>query len=188
MHSRSIVINHLQAIFKHDKVAIACIYCNYKEQAEQTVSSLVASLLKQIIHDRCAISDNVKWIYKYHSDRNTFPTLDELTRALESEIEMYSKVFIIVDALDECREDDGTRANLLQALRSLAGTVNLMVTSRDLPSIAREFQRTKRLDIRANDSDVQRYIEGRIARASRRHLIALRECILNTIVENVKGM
>ena len=101
---------------------------------------------------------------------------------------MYSKVFIIVDALDECREDDGTRANLLQALRSLAGTVNLMVTSRDLVSIARDFQETKHLDICANDQDVRRYIEGRIARTPRRHLKALQESIVKKIVENARGM
>jgi len=182
------VINHLQTVFEDDNVAIACIYCDYKEQTEQTVTNLVASLLKQILQDRCSTSETVMSLYKHHRNKSTRPTLGEFTEALKSELGMYSKIFIVVDALDECPEENGTRANLLKALRSLGGTVNLMVTSRDLPSIAREFQRTKRLDIRANDSDVQRYIEGRIARASRRHLIALRECILNTIVENVKCM
>ena len=188
MPTRSIVVNHLQRIFKDDNVAIACIYCNYKEQAEQTVSNLVASLLKQMVHDQYTTSDNVKALYKRHKDGKTFPDLDKFTTALTSEIGMYSKAFIIVDALDECREDDATRANLLRVLRSIAGTVNLMVTSRDLVSIAREFQETKRLDICANDQDVRRYIEGRIARTPRRHLKALQESIVKKIVENARGM
>jgi hypothetical protein len=188
VHYRSIVVNHLQTTFGNDKIAIACIYCNYKEQTEQTVPNLVASLLKQMVQDHFTTSNTVKLLFKRHKDKRTSPTLDECMEALKSEIGTYSKVFIIVDALDECREDDGTRANLLQALRSLVGKVNLMVTSRDLVSIARDFQETKRIDILANDQDVRRYIEGRIARAPRRHLKVLQESIVRKIVENVRGM
>ena len=133
---KSIVVYHLQKIFKGDNVAVACIYCNYKEQIEQTVSNLVASLLKQIVQDRYGASDNVKSLYELHNHQSTRPTLDELTTALKSEIGAYSKVFIVIDALDEYPEDNGIRLNLLKALRSLVGTVNLMVTSRDLSSIA----------------------------------------------------
>jgi hypothetical protein len=188
VHTRSIVVNHLQTLFKDNNVAIACIYCNYKEQTEQTASNLVASLLKQIMPDHFAISDNLKSLYNHHNDKCTSPTLDEFAKALKLEIGKYSKVFIVVDALDECREDDGTRTNLLRVLQSLAGMVNLMVTSRDLVSIAREFEETKRLNIRANNQDVQRYIEGRIARAPRRHLKVLQESIVRKMVENVRGM
>ena len=100
---------------------------------------------------------------------------------------MRSKVFIIVDALDECREDDATRALLLQVLRSLPLQVNLMVTSRNLPSIGRDFEGAKRLHIRAKDDDMKVYIEGRIAFGPR-HLKNLQEAIVNKIVKNAKGM
>src|SRR5271156_5095192 len=57
IHSRSIVVNHLQTLCEeNDSVATTCIYCNYKEQAEQTVPNLVATLLKQMTQDRRAIS------------------------------------------------------------------------------------------------------------------------------------
>jgi len=182
------VVHHLQTIFKDDNVAVACIYCNYKEQIEQEVPNLVASLLKQIVQDQCETSDNVKSLYQLHNDQSTRPTLDEFTATLESEIQVraYSKVFIVVDALDECPEDN--RVNLLDELRSLPKAVNLMVTSRYLSSIAREFQGAIRLDIRANDQDVRRYVKGRIVRAPRQHLKVLQESIVNKIVENVRGM
>jgi len=168
-------------------VATAFIYCNYEEQAEQTVSILVASLLRQMVQDRHAISDDIKSFHQHHQRRAARPTQDQLTNILISEIQTYSKVFIVVDALDECREDDETRATLLEVFRSLPGQVNLMVTSRDLPSIARGFEGTKRLHIRAKDDDIKIYIEGRIA-SGRRHLKQLQEVIVNRIVENAKGM
>ena len=181
-------MDHLQTLFEeNDGVATAFIYCNYKEQAEQTVSSLAASLLKQMVQDRDAISDNVKSLYKRHHRRSTRPTLDRLTNVLISEIKTYSKVFVVVDALDECREDDATRARLLEVLRSLPGNVNLMVTSRNLPSIARDFGGTKRLHIRAKDDDIRAYIEDRIAFGPQ-CLKNLQEVIVNKIVENAKGM
>ena len=186
--SRSIVVDHLQTLFEdNDAIATAFIYCNYKEQAEQTVSNLVGSLLKQMIQDRRVISEVIRSFYQRHRRRAARPTLEQLTGVLISEIQTYSKVFIVVDALDECREDDATRAMLLEVLRSLPGQVNLMVTSRDLPSIARDFNGAKRLHIRAKDDDIKIYIEGRIALGPR-HLKRLQYVIVNRLVENVKGM
>ena len=185
---RSIVVDHLQTLFEeHDIVATAFIYCSYKEHAEQMVATLIASLLKQIVQGRGAITDHVQSFYERHQRRETRPTLSQLIGVLISEIQTYSKVFIVVDALDECREDDATRAMLLEALRSLPGQVNLLVTSRDLPSIARDFEGTKRLYIRAKDDDIRAYIEGRIAFGPRR-LKVLQKVIVDKIVENAKGM
>jgi hypothetical protein len=181
-------VDHLKTHFKDANVVIMCIYCNYKDQGTQTVSNLVASLLKQMVQDCSVVSDNVKLFYNHHQDHGTRPTLEELTNALALEIRMYSKVFIVVDALDECPEGDGTRTNLLQSLRCLVGTVSLLATSRDLSSIAQYFDGTKRLNIYANDQDIRKYIEGRIASTPRRHLKALQETIVNEIIKNVQGM
>jgi ATP/maltotriose-dependent transcriptional regulator MalT len=170
-----------------DKVRVICIYCNYKEQKEQTVSNLAASLLKQMVQDSCATSENVKSLYTRHKNRNTRPTLAEFSRLLGLEIRSYSRVFIVVDALDECCEEDGTRAKLLRLLRSLPANVNLMVTSRNLTSIARDFGGTDRLDIRATDDDVRTYIESRLVLAPRR-IKNLQEDIVREIVGNVDGM
>src|ERR1700722_2684988 len=188
IHSRSIVVNHLRTLSaENDSVATTFIYCNYKEQAEQTVSNLVASLLRQIVQGRRAISDDVKSFFERHQRQTSRPTLDQLQDVLISEIRTRSKVFIVVDAWDECREDDETRTLLLEVLRSLPRQANLMVTSRNLPSIGRDFKGAKRLHIRAKDDDMRAYIEGRIA-SGPRHLKNLQEAIVNKIVENAKGM
>jgi len=181
-------VDHLRTFFKtNENVVTLFIYCTYKEQAEQSVSNLAASMLKQIVQDRCAVSKDMKEFYDVHRFRAARPTLDQITDILISEIRTYSKVFIVVDALDECREDDTTRAMLLDVLRSLPGQVNLIVTSRNLPSIARDFEGAKRLHIRAKDDDIKIYIEARIALGPR-HLRKLQDVIVNRIVENAKGM
>jgi len=121
-------------------------------ETEQSVLNLITSLLKQLVQDYTAIN--------------------EVLSMLGPEAQRFSKVFIVVDALDECPEVDGTRARLLAALQTLQGTFNLLVTSRDLASIAEDFCETKRLDIYASDDDVRKFIQNRIPREPRlaRHI------------------
>jgi hypothetical protein len=79
---------------------------------------------------------------------------------------------------------------LLDVLRSLAGTVNLIVTSRDLPPIALEFKKCTPMDIRASNEDVKIYIEGRIESpiAIAIHSEYLKGIIVSKIVKKVKGL
>jgi hypothetical protein len=189
VHTRSIVLEHLQTFFKdNDRVAITCIYLNYKEQIEQTIPNLISSLLKQIVQDQPQTSDTIRAFYSHHKDRSTRPILDQLVKALQQEIATYFKVFIVVDALDEC-ENLETRSKLLRTLRSFTkiGTVRLMVTSRDLPSITQEVDSIKRIDIRADDKDIERYLKDRIATGPQ-HLSRLKEDIVSHIVQNAAGM
>jgi hypothetical protein len=172
-------------------VAIACIYCSYKDQIEQTYLKLIGSLLKQLVQDQPFISPHIRKLYDTHVNKQTSPTPIEFLEALKSEIGAFSKVFIVVDALDECTEDNSRRTDLLDALLSLPETVNLLVTSR--LTIETGLEGIARLDIRANDKDVQMYVEGRIPREKRlaRHIGKdpnLGETLVETIVSSAKGM
>ncbi|KAI9768838.1 MAG: hypothetical protein M1840_004652 [Geoglossum simile] len=187
----SIVTNYLRTTFKRHDIAIACIYYNYKDQNEQTDLNLIGSLLKQLVQGQSDISSNIKGLYNAHVNEQTPPTHAELTMALKSEIETFSKVFVVVDALDECLE--GRRANLVDMLLSLPETVKLMVTSRPLSTIEAGLEGMTRLDIRADDSDVRLYVEGRIPHEKRlaRHVRkdpTLGETLVGTIVNSARGM
>jgi len=187
---RSIVIDYLQNSLGGKDAAIVCIYCNYKEQNQQTVPEIIASLLKQLVQDRPMISDNVKSLYEQHVGRGTRPTYEELKKAFQSEVRA-SSVYVVVDALDECLERD--QGYLITELRSLGNAIQLMVTSRPLLSIEQLFQHATRLDILANGTDVRKYIEDRMAHEYRLVLHvntdrALREIIVEKIAANVKGM
>ena len=174
-------------------MAVLCIYFNYKEQIEQTACNLIGSLLKQLIADQSEASADLTSLYRDHINRRTRPELDELVSITKSEIKSYSKVFIVVDALDECPEDNGVRQRMLTELRSLAANVNLMFTSRYLTAIEQEFHGANRLDIQAHHDDVREYVRGRISHEHRlaRHVRTdpdLQENIVTTIVDKARGM
>lgn len=104
----------------------------------------------------------------------------------------YSKVFIVIDALDECADDGGAREILLSEFNALQTTnpMNLIVTSRPILKIEQKFQKAIQLEIRASDSDVQKYLEGQMSRLAScvTRNISLQETIKSGIVKAVDGM
>jgi len=96
------------------------------------VPELFASVSKQTIQDQSTITT------MYRESRGRCPKLVDLTMALQPEIGTYSKVFLIVDVLDECLE--GVQGDLITKLGSLGNTTYLMVTSHPLDLIKQRFQ------------------------------------------------
>ncbi|KAI9767661.1 MAG: hypothetical protein M1840_005532 [Geoglossum simile] len=189
----SVVVDYLERSFNEDTVAIAYIYCSYKGQEDQTVVNLIASLLQQLVQRNPVISEKVISLYRSHTQRQSRPTLGEYSSLLQSEICRFSKVFIVIDALDECPEDKGVRESFLAEIHKLQPSIYLFVTSRHISTIERMFEEAAHVEIRASDKDVRMYLEGRIKREGRlaRNVRAdpsLKEKIIYTIVEKAKGM
>ncbi|KAH8781602.1 hypothetical protein BGZ57DRAFT_977207, partial [Hyaloscypha finlandica] len=98
----SIVMDHLNTKFVNDaSVSIAYVYCNYQPQQEQKPADLLSSLLKQLAQKQPAMLIDVKNLYEHHRGKGTRPSIDDIIRVLDSAIRLYSRVFIIIDALDE---------------------------------------------------------------------------------------
>ena len=132
----SIVFEHLKQIYHERNVAVLIAYCGYNEAKSQSIDNLVASLLKQAVQSQPEISEDIKNVYKGHGKKDTFPSMQELTKLLQKEIAKFDRCFIIVDALDEIL-DEPKRLELLECLSN--GKVKVMITSRYLDSIADLF-------------------------------------------------
>ena len=188
----SVVIDHLQRTRKHGTVGIAYVYCIYNDP-DQTVDCFLGSLLQQLAQQLPATLDTVKREYKKHvRSRTTLPT-SEILRLLQSQTTVYDRVYIVVDALDECPENDQTRKKLLDSLRVLGPKVHLLVTSRDIASTGRDFRNDVRMDIRANDKDVRSFIKAYIAQHYQllellEYDESLRNDVVELVLEKAKGM
>jgi Cdc6-like AAA superfamily ATPase len=167
------------------------MYLDHKETQIQTPSNLLAGLWRQLVYGKTiSVESKVQQLYKQHSEKCTRPSFAEIQQVLSSLITQCSKVYIVVDALDEYPEDE--RMILLKYLVTLGPTVNLMLTSRPhiaLPSLPKMAI----LEIRASDSDIRRYVDGRIQYHTRlsQHVQTspkLREQIITIIVGTADGM
>lgn len=101
----------------------------------------------------------------------------------------YSRVFFVVDALDECQASDDCRKVFLSQFFGLQKKcpVNIFATARPIPEITEKFNGTT-LEIRAHESDVRKYLEGRISQAESKLLKEHEEEIKSRITEVVDGM
>ncbi|KAF2175434.1 hypothetical protein K469DRAFT_647119, partial [Zopfia rhizophila CBS 207.26] len=187
----SLVVDYLERNLALDHVGIAYIYFNYKEQSEQTATNLIASLLQQLVRKDAFVSEEITSLFHRHMQQLTRPTIAEWSMLLESQIGRFSRVFILIDALDECSES--TRDEFLYEMQQLQPFINLLITSRPISTIELELDGAARLGIHAADADIRRYLERRVKRERRlRRLLitdsALEETIVETIAENAKGM
>ena len=189
----SIVIDHLYAKYQNDaSINIAYLYCNFRRQGGQRPVDLLTSLLKQLVQRQPSIPGMLKSLFERHKDQKTRPSFDEISKVLQSIMTDYQKVFIIIDALDECNVSDGDRAKFLSEVHSLQAKTGLCLfaTSRFIPDIQKDFQESAMLEIRASRQDVERYLEGHIQRlpsfVSRSP--ALQDEIKTGIVQAVDGM
>ncbi|KAF9772904.1 hypothetical protein IL306_009351 [Fusarium sp. DS 682] len=161
----SIIINDLHTeLSDNPSIGIGYIYCNFRRHQEQNINDLLASLLKQLSRSWHCLPESVKSLYAKHENPATRPLVDELSAALQSVVELYDKVFIVIDALDECQTLDDCRGKLLSEIFSLQSrfTVNLFATSRPVSDITTMFDRALCLAIRATKDDVTLYLEKHI--------------------------
>ena len=188
----AIAVDNLFKTVQNSSVGVAYVYCNYKAQEEQDATSLLAAILKQLVQARPSLVEPVERLYQQHIDRGSKPSLDEVFGALRSVLAKYSTVHVVIDALDECRDSDGTRHQLLVRLRELQAGADLrmMVTSRFIPEIVDEFREALRLEVQASNEDVTQFVAGQIYRLPKciQRDSALQKMVQGKIVGAVDGM
>jgi hypothetical protein len=190
---RAAVIDTLQKTMTSPDIGLAYIYCNYKEQASQTLVNFLGSIVQQLIRRRKGIPDDVFSMYKFHKAQGTRPTRAEYSKMLRSVSTTFSQVYVVIDALDECDESSGTRRDLISEFTNDAANWQLLCTSRVLGDIEQIFAKSSRLEIRASDEDVQIYLEQSMKSEDRlgdfcKKDPTLQNAIVQNISKNAKGM
>ncbi|KAJ7681640.1 ankyrin repeat-containing domain protein [Mycena rosella] len=187
----SVVVDHLrETLAQGGNIGVAAIYLNHKETEVQTPWNLLAGIWRQLVF-RKPVSLAVHQLYEMHREPRTRPSLEIFHDVLVSTVAEYSKVFLIVDALDEYPENE--RNILLNNLSNLGQTVNLLLTSRPHINIHTTFESMQTLEIRATAHDVRTYVDEQITKSSRlsKHIQSrpdLREEIETQIVGRSDGM
>jgi hypothetical protein len=155
----SIVINYLEQIFLLVRdVRVVFIYFNHKENPSAV--DLLGSLLMQLLQQGTIISAAVCDLYAKHYERNTRPSIAELSDLLVSESRTVSKVYMVVDALDECPTETNTKDKVLAALQRVPN-FHLLVTSRPHVVISENINAVS-LPIRADNCDIHAFISSRL--------------------------
>lgn len=189
------VIQDLTTRFSHDpSVGIAYVYCTFRQERHQRAEDMMSSLLKQLSQGCFGrpLPASVQNLYSTHGEKKTRPSLNELSEALTSVVELYSKTFIIIDALDECQVVDESRSLFLSEILSLVDktATNFLATSRPIPEIERMFDGYASQRVSASADDIRSYLDCHMNRlpAFVHDRPELEEEIKASIIDVVDGM
>ena len=172
-------------------IGVAAIYCNFKENDTQTLENLFASLCMQLISNSHPLTKALVDLYDSHHSTKKRPNLEEILKVLGEVIESLSKVYLILDALDECSLE--VRNPFVQRLKSMRSTARMLVTTRPIDNIVQEFTKESPIEIRANPSDLEKYIKSRIVNSDRLDRLLREDTMLvaeicNKVIAKADGM
>ncbi|RKK55868.1 hypothetical protein BFJ68_g17838, partial [Fusarium oxysporum] len=184
----SLVIEYLINLCENERNGgMAYHYCNFRHQDNEPVNVILSSILKQLAQCSASLPDAISILYGKHKDKGTRPSLKEIVSALKSVASLHSRVFIVVDGLDECL----VWRDIVAQLRDLQGA-NILATSRAIPEIVgdRELEGSKILEIHARDADVREYLNHNMPRFKKFVLCdrQLQEDIRRAILKSIGGM
>jgi hypothetical protein len=147
-------------------MAVLFIYCDYRDQAIQTIINIMGSLAKQLVSQARFIPTQVWDMHKKLSKEQRPIDLETAQAIIKLVLEQYDRVYICFDALDECQAD--VRTQILEFFKTVAGTaLRLFVTGR--PNVETELDRsltdkqTSKLPIAAHTEDIELYLSQRFS-------------------------
>ena len=162
------VIDNLCNQTRGQNATVACFYCDFAAQNEQSLATMLSSLLKQLVFGLDEIPEEISKAYEERKNAigGQGPQISNILNMLQT-TSSRRRAFICIDALDECATED--RAKLLDSLGQLLlqspGT-RIFVTGR--PHILPEIRRhliggVTSLSISPKRDDIVTYINSRLA-------------------------
>jgi hypothetical protein len=147
-------------------MAVILVYCDYRDQAIQTIISIMGSLAKQLVSQARFIPSQVWEIHKRLSNQQKPMDLETAQAIIKLLLEQFDRVYICFDALDECQLD--VRRQLLEFFKTISGTtLRLFVTGR--PNVESELfnslagKQISNIPIVANVEDIELYLSQRFS-------------------------
>lgn len=161
MSLSAIIVDHLQRRFKGDEnVGVAFVYCEYKQRQRQTPSNLVSAIWRQLCQQRPAIAKAVQSRYDCHFRKQIALSLGDIESIAVEVAKSYTRVFLVIDALDECTDEGFNQTIFVQSLQTLKqGKVQILVTSRQAETL---LESDEKLEILATEEDLRKLVRKRV--------------------------
>ncbi|TLD25533.1 hypothetical protein PspLS_05724 [Pyricularia sp. CBS 133598] len=155
---------HLVRRYKEENVAVVIAFCSCDDEQSRSPRNIVSGLLKQILQRRGSHNVPSKLAEEYTRAITTEDgqplSLSAVTELLEGELHAFDGAYVILDGLDEVREND--RASMVEALHGIRAGTRVIVTSRYLEDISEAFKRTQVCkSCRKEDTEAKAYWRSR---------------------------
>lgn len=194
----SLVIDTLIETYK--SVPTIYFYCHYGELERRQTSSIIGSLLKQLstIPSRGCEKLDPRMVSIF--DDGARLNVKSSKSLFAAALSRFEKAFIVVDALDECSEEErkSVVVFLAQQLRSETGChLKILLTSRPENDLRQLLKNNSSLRIDSNDTskDITTFVAGALTEHITNGVLldgnvtaTLRKDLIQTISEQADGM
>ena len=163
----SLVIDTLCDQASEKNIAVAGFYFDFVAQREQSPTSVLGALLRQIVSGLEEIPEEIVKVYHHQKDldRGRGPRLPELVKMLRT-ISSSQCTFLCIDALDECTERCQLDVlNSLQMVLQGSPSTRLFLTGRMhiMDAVMKRFHNKVTVArISPNRKDITRYLRARL--------------------------
>ncbi|KAF8477492.1 hypothetical protein BDZ91DRAFT_844127 [Kalaharituber pfeilii] len=163
---------------------ICFFFFSFQASNTQTPINIFSVLLKQLCRCQKAIPPGLQALYTLCHSNDRSPTLLELQNQFEAVSSFFKEVFLVIDAFDECNQDD--RIEILKGITRLFQTcsanLKLCVMSRPEKDIERAFISsgfsTMKIDSMMVDQDISSFVRHGLRARPHEH------CTLNDEICN----
>ena len=163
----SLVVDSLCDQARGKNVSVACFYFNFAAQKEQSSTSMLGSLLKQVVGGLGEVPEEIVRAYEDQKKviggrRPQLPDIVKMWQTISSE----KPTFICIDALDECAAE--YRVKILDSLHQIlqkSPGLRIFVTGRShiQPEITKRLSgRVTIIAITPRRGDIIRYLRARL--------------------------
>lgn len=174
--------------------ALAYFYLDFNDNKGSKVETLLRSIIAQLFTQKAETSNILDELFDRNQDGASQPTQKELFIAFSCMVREFSTVYVVIDALDECSEQN----DMLQMLRDIqqwrVENLHILVTSRQLPEIENYLSdlATDGLSLHGTDldRDISLYIRERLKedQTLARWPSEIQEQIWITLSQEARGM
>lgn len=182
----AMVIENIGDLSEENDWIFAYVFCNYQQRKENMSEMLLRSLLRMVLEQTQEISDEVqRWPI-----RTKELSIKEIMEQLRISVKGCSRVFFMIDALDELDmfQDFVSHLSDLQ----MAVGINLYFTSRNIPHIRMLFDKAIIVPIKATKHDVGVYLDRQMRLPNVPNFVqsnrGLQDEIKETVVKSVGEM
>ncbi|KAJ4013720.1 hypothetical protein NW766_005959 [Fusarium irregulare] len=194
----AIVEECLQRNGKDPDKAVAYFFCTYRQPLSQDPHSILSSLCMQLALQNEEAFEILQEAHRelYDGYFNTQPAPERLAEALQRISSCFTRVYLVVDGLDECGDhaEENTAALAQIAAIQQHDAINMALLSRDEVVIRHIIEKDfEHIEIEARTEDVQLYVASELSeRITTRKLRlkdpTLKDLIMTRLVEGAKGM
>jgi len=189
----SLVIDELCDEPGEKTIAIAMFYCDFRDQEKQTTTNIIGAILKQLLVRVKVLEDVKKAFQKAKEVGGRSLRLPDIVPMLKQALATLPRVFICIDALDECIPKH--RLELLGSLKDIlqesSGT-RIFFTGRPQieAEITKHFIAGVIVPVSPKAHDIERYLKKKLEMDTECDAMSdgLRADIMRIIPERISGM